>query len=112
MRTALFFGALLTLAFVLPQETRKYPATRTAAAVDDYHGTKISDPYRWLEEIDSPEVAEWVKGQNAVTTPALSKLAGRDAFNARITKLYDFPRTGAPFWQGGHWFYTKNSGLQ
>jgi prolyl oligopeptidase len=89
-----------------------YPATRTVDVVDDYHGTKVADPYRWLEDLDSPEVAEWVKAENAVTTPYLAALPGRDALDARITALYNFPRTSAPFWEGGRWFYTRNTGLQ
>ena len=90
----------------------QYPATRTVDMIADYHGTKLPDPYRWLEAIDSPEVAEWVKGQNAVTMPYLAALSGRDAFKTRITALYNFERTGVPFWEGGRWFYSKNSGLQ
>ena len=89
-----------------------YPATRTVDHVDDYHGTRVADPYRWLEAIDSGEVAGWVQAQNAVTMPYLAALPGRDAFKARITALYNFPRTGVPFWEGGRWFYRKNSGLQ
>ena len=89
-----------------------YPAARTVDVVDDYHGTKVADPYRWLEDLDSAAVADWVKAENAVTTPYLEALPGRDALVARITALYNFPRTGAPFWEGGRWFYVKNSGLQ
>jgi prolyl oligopeptidase len=89
-----------------------YPPTRAVDVVDDYNGTKVVDPYRWMEDLDSAPVAEWVKAENAVTTPYLAALPGRDALKARITALYDFPRTGAPFWEGGRWFYTKNSGLQ
>jgi len=90
----------------------RYPVTRTVEHVDDYHGTRVADPYRWLEAIDSAGVAAWVKTQNAVTMPYLAALPGRDVFQARITALYDFPRTSIPFWEGGRWFYTKNSGLQ
>ena len=90
----------------------KYPVTHTVDTVDDYHGVKVADPYRWLENIDSPEVAAWVKAENAVTMPYLAALPGRDYFNTRITALYNYPRTSVPFWEGGHWFYTKNTGLQ
>ena len=89
-----------------------YPSARTVDVVDDYHGTKVADPYRWLEDLDSAAVADWVKAENAVTTPYLAALPGRGALVARITALYNFPRTGAPFWEGGRWFYVKNSGLQ
>jgi len=106
-------GALGFAPFAQAQQTRlTYPVTRTVDTVDDYHGTKVADPYRWLEEIDGPEVAGWVKAQNAVTMPYLASLPGRDFFNTRITALYNYARTSVPFWEGGHWFYTKNSGLQ
>ena len=107
-------GALpLTAASAQTPPTRvQYPATRTVDHVDTYHGTRISDPYRWLEAIDSNSVAEWVRGQNAVTMPYLAALPGRDLLKQRITALYDFPRTSVPFYEGARWFYTKNSGLQ
>ncbi len=88
------------------------PATRTVDTVTDYHGTRVADPYRWLEAVESSEVAAWVAAQNAVTMPYLTALSGRDALKERITALYNYPRTGAPFWEGGHWYYSKNSGLQ
>jgi prolyl oligopeptidase len=90
----------------------QYPTTRTVDHVDDYHGTKVPDPFRWLEAIDSASVAEWVRSQNAVTMPYLAALPGRDLFKQRITALYDYPRTSLPFWEGGRWYYAKNSGLQ
>jgi prolyl oligopeptidase len=95
----------------LPQSPH-YPATRTVDTVADFHGTRIADPYRWLESIDSADVAAWVKAQNAVTMPYLAALPGRDALKQRLTTLFNFPRTGVPFWQGGRWFYIRNSGLQ
>jgi prolyl oligopeptidase len=95
-----------------PSSPLRYPATRMVDTVTDYHGTRIADPYRWLEALDAPEVARWVAAQNAVTMPYLAALPGRDLLQARITALYDFPRTGVPFWEGGRWYYSKNSGLQ
>jgi prolyl oligopeptidase len=61
------------------EESLHYPATRTVGTVADFHGTRIADPYRWLESIDSADVAAWVKAQNAVTLPYLAALPGRDA---------------------------------
>ena len=89
-----------------------YPATRQVDTVTDYHGTRVADPYRWLEALDAPEVATWVQAQNAVTTPYLAALPGRDILRSRITALYDYARTGVPFWEGGRWYYSKNTGLQ
>jgi prolyl oligopeptidase len=95
-----------------PPPRVQYPTTRTVDHVDTYGSTRVADPYRWLEAIDSNSVAEWVKAQNAVTMPYLAALPGRDLFKQRITALYDFPRTGVPFFEGGRWFYSKNTGLQ
>ena len=99
---------------VAPAQTAPptYPATRMVDTVTDYHGTRIADPYRWLEALDAPEVGGWVQAQNAVTMPYLAALPGRDLLRSRITALYDYARTGVPFWEGGRWFYSKNSGLQ
>lgn len=90
----------------------QYPPTAKVDTVDDYHGTKVADPFRWLEAIESPAVANWIKSQNAVTMPYLEALPGRDIFKNRITALYNYARTSAPFYEGGRWFYVKNSGLQ
>ena len=90
----------------------QYPTTRTVDTVTNYFGTPVPDPYRWMEDIETMEVATWVKAQNAITMPYLASLPGRDLFQARITALYNYARTGVPFWEGGRWFYSKNSGLQ
>lgn len=106
---AVFVGAVRAEA----QQARiTYPVTRTVDTVTTYHGTAVPDPYRWLESLDSPDVVSWVKSENAVTMPYLAALPGRTAINGRLTALYNYPRTSVPFWEGGHWFYTRNSGLQ
>jgi prolyl oligopeptidase len=114
VRLALFFACagLITLTAFSQQSRIQYPATRTVDTVDAYGSVKVADPYRWLEDLDSKEVAGWVKAENAVTMPYLASLPARDAFRARITALYNYARTGVPFWEGGRWWYTKNSGLQ
>ncbi len=89
-----------------------YPATTLGNVVEDYHGTKVADPYRWMENLDSPEVAAWVKAQNAVTDPYLASLPRRKALNERLTALWNYPRVGTPLLEGGHLFYRKNAGLQ
>ena len=97
----------------LSQQARiEYPPTRTVDTVDTYGSIKVPDPYRWLEDLDSKQVADWIKAENAVTMPYLAALPGRDAFRERITALYNYARTSVPFWEGGRWWYTKNSGLQ
>jgi prolyl oligopeptidase len=117
---ARWFRAALAASLVVPpagisaqqSPTIHYPATRTVDSATVYHGTSVPDPYRWLEAIDGPDVAAWVQAQNAVTRPYLAALPGRQALEQRITRLYDYARTGVPFWEGGRWFYTRNSGLQ
>src|SRR5689334_21860391 len=86
----------------------KYPDTRKVDTVTNYFGTTVADPYRWMEDIETPEVAAWVKAENAITMPYLASLPGRDIFQARITSLYNYARSGLPFWEGGRWFYSKN----
>jgi prolyl oligopeptidase len=90
----------------------EYPPTATVDSAVVLHGERIPDPYRWLEAIDRPEVAAWVGAQNAVSLPYLAALPGRDHFHARITELYDFSRMSIPYWRGGRWYYSRNTGLQ
>lgn len=89
-----------------------YPETRRGDDVDHYGATRVADPYRWLEELDSPEVASWVAAQNAVTLAHLDTLPLRDRLQQRLTQLWDYPRTGLPVIENGQLFYAKNSGLQ
>ena len=108
--------AVLILAAVAcqerPQPNMTYPATAKGDVVDDYFGTKVPDPYRWMEDLDSPAVADWVAVQNRVAFDYLEKLPMRARFKQRITELWDYPRVGVPVREGGRYFYTKNSGLQ
>ena len=95
-----------------PQPNMTYPATAKGDVVDDYFGTKVPDPYRWMEDLDSPAVADWVAEQNRVTFDYLEKLPMRARFKQRITELWDYPKVGVPVREAGRYFYTKNSGLQ
>src|SRR5688572_10521120 len=104
--------AASSLAAQQQQARIQYPATRKVDTVANYHGTRVPDPFRWMEAIDRPEVAEWSKAQNAITLPYLASLPGRHIFHARITSLYNYPRSGMPWFEGGRWYYSKNSGLQ
>ncbi|HEY7194325.1 MAG TPA: prolyl oligopeptidase family serine peptidase [Gemmatimonadales bacterium] len=89
-----------------------YPATRKHDVVDDYHGTKVADPYRWLEDVDSPETRAWVEAQNRVTFAYLERIPERERIRRRLTELWDYPKYGAPFKKGGRYFFFKNAGLQ
>jgi prolyl oligopeptidase len=103
-----------TLAAQQPWQSGRiaYPNTRTVEQVDDYHGTRIADPYRWLEALDAPETKEWIGAQNAVTSAYLEKLPGREAIRRRITELWNYPKVTVPFREGGRIWYRRNSGLQ
>jgi prolyl oligopeptidase len=92
-------------------EALKYPAARRADVVDDYHGTKVADPYRWLESADDPETVAWVDAENGLTA---TFLAGpeREAIKKRLHELFDYPRVSVPERHAGRYFYTRNTGLQ
>jgi prolyl oligopeptidase len=90
----------------------KYPIAKKGDVVDDYSGTKVADPYRWLENTDSPETAAWVKAENDLSLPYLEELPDRQDFHDRITKLLNYERYSTPYWIGGRYVYQKNDGLQ
>ncbi len=89
-----------------------YPSTRQADVVDEYHGVKVADPYRWLEDDNSPDTKAWVDAENAVTFGYLRRIPELGAIRARLTKLWNYERYGVPVKQGGRYFLTKNDGLQ
>ncbi|TRX30010.1 S9 family peptidase [Flavobacterium franklandianum] len=90
----------------------KYPPTKKGETVDVYFDTKVADPYRWLEDDKSAETASWVKAQNEVTYDYLSKIPFRAALKARIEKLWNYEKIGAPTKEGNYTYYYKNNGLQ
>ena len=90
----------------------KYPVTRRGDVVDEYHGVKVADPFRWLEDDNSEETKAWVEAQNAVTFRFLEKLPHRARFRERLTKLWNYERFGVPMQRGGRYFFARNSGLQ
>ncbi len=88
------------------------PPTRKDDVVDDYHGTKVADPYRWLEDQDAAEVAAWVRTQNVASRAFLDAVPERPAVLERLRQLWDYPRFGPPRKAGARWVYAKNDGLQ
>jgi len=89
-----------------------YPVARQDQQADDYHGVKVADPYRWLEDDNSEETKAWVEAENKVTFAYLSTISQREEFKERMTKLWNYERFGVPEHQGGRYFFTHNSGLQ
>src|SRR5215471_13231024 len=92
--------------------TIAYPHAKVVDQVDDYHGTKVADPYRWLEDTDSSDTKAWVEEENKVTFSYLDQIPYRKAIHDRLTKLWNFERYRVPEKQGGRYFYEHNNGLQ
>lgn len=90
----------------------KYPETKKIEHTDTYFGTKVNDPYRWLEDDRSAETGAWVKAQNQVTYNYLKQIPYRDAIKARMEKLWNYEKISAPFKEGNYTYYYKNNGLQ
>lgn len=105
-------AVLVALAVTGETAPPAYPATRTVNHVDDYHGRKVADPYRWLEGLDSAEVKTWVEAQNALAQPFLEAIPARKRLIERLTELWNYERYQVPFEDGGRYFYRKNDGLQ
>ena len=91
---------------------KAYPEVRKDSVVDDYFGTLIADPYRWLENDTSEETAAWVKAQNEVTFDYLTQIPFREDLEKRLTELWNYEKVSAPFKKGDHYFMYKNDGIQ
>jgi len=89
-----------------------YPKAKTVGQVDDYHGVKVADPYRWLEDTDSAETHEWVEAENKLTFSYLEQIPYRVAIRERLLKLWNYERFTVPHQEGGRYFYQHNNGLQ
>jgi len=112
-------AALLLMPLTLPacQNTGPdlpldYPEARSIDHTDDYFGTTVADAYRWMEELEDPDLGNWVEAQNEIAAPFLEGLAGHGDIQARLTELWDYERFGVPFKEGGLYFFTRNDGLQ
>jgi prolyl oligopeptidase len=91
-----------------------YPKTKTVDQVDDFHGTKVEDPYRWLEDDvrTNSEVADWVTEQNTLTFDYLKSIPQRETILKRMTELWNYEKINAPFKRGGRYYFSRNDGLQ
>ncbi|MFT4152612.1 prolyl oligopeptidase family serine peptidase [Parafilimonas sp.] len=92
--------------------TGKYPETKTVDQTDDFFGTKVSDPYRWLEHDTADDTKDWVKRENEVTNAYLAQIPFRSAIKERLTALWNYEKYSAPFKEGGYTYFFKNNGLQ
>lgn len=95
-----------------PAAPWNYPLAARGNVVDDYHGTKVADPYRWLEDLDSPATRAWVEAENKLTFDFLARLPQRAWFQEKLTQLWNYPRIGLPTKEAGRYFFSKNDGLQ
>jgi prolyl oligopeptidase len=95
-----------------PADALIYPPTKRGNDVDDYFGTKVADPYRWLEQLDSSDTAQWIKTQNAISQPRLESLPYRPWVKKRLTELWNFERFDAPVKAGKNYFFLRNDGSQ
>ena len=112
---------LILIAFVVmiscEQQQKKivpapYPVTNKVDTVDNYFGTAVADPYRWLEDDNSEETAEWVAAQNEVTFGYLNQIPFRSKVKERLEQIWDYPKYGTPFKEGENYFFFKNDGMQ
>ncbi len=104
--------ALILTAAPLVSADIQYPSAKKADQVDNYHGTSVPDPYRWLEDDRSPETAAWVQAENKITAEYLSRIPYRQELQARLKQLFNYPKYSAPIHHGGYFFFSKNDGLQ
>ncbi|HEX4947500.1 MAG TPA: prolyl oligopeptidase family serine peptidase [Blastocatellia bacterium] len=93
-------------------QTFTYPKAKKVDQVDNYHGTKVSDPYRWLENPDAPESRAWIEAQNKLTFSFLDQIPERARIKERLTKLWNYEKYSSPFKEGERYFFSKNDGLQ
>ena len=112
MVLALAAAVVLTLGTAVNAAKYEYPEAHKGADVDDFHGTQVSDPYRWLEDPDSDETMKWVDAENAITRKYIDSFSGRDKLQQRMTEIWNYERYSTPYRKGEYYIYTKNDGLQ
>lgn len=108
----LLLAAVLIAPAIGRAQTLKYPDTKKVDVADDYHGIRVADPFRWLEDQNGSETAAWVKAENDVTFPYLNALPEREKIKQRLTALWNYARFSTPFKEGGQYFFSRNTGLQ
>lgn len=110
---SLFVFTILSFMFVtINGQKYQYPNPQKVNQVDDYHGVKVPDPFRWLEDPDAPDSRTWIDAQNKITDAYLATIPERNIIKERLTKLWNYERYSSPFKVGKYYFYSKNDGLQ
>jgi prolyl oligopeptidase len=105
-------GTLTAVAFASASQPLSYPSATRGDVTTEYHGMKVADPYRWMEDIDSPATRSWVEAEGKLSRDYLDALPGRDAIVKRLRQIWNFERWSPPERHGKYWFYTHNDGLQ
>src|SRR3954447_5012250 len=103
-------AAVVLGTIALSAQQLSYPSTKKIDHVDTYHGTKVADPYRWMEDDTSADTAAWVKAENDVTFPYLEKIPYRKQLAARVLELNKYPKYSSPSRKGPYYFFSKNDG--
>jgi prolyl oligopeptidase len=113
-RRIAFLAALCAIfTSALAAQTYKYPAAMRGDQVDDFHGVKVADPYRWMEQTDSPDMKSWIEAENKITDSYLSAIPQREAIKNRLTEIWNYERYSAPSKVAdGFYIFSKNDGLQ
>src|SRR5215213_2783167 len=96
----------LAAATTIAAQSLTYPLTRKVDQVDVYHGVKVADPYRWLEDDSAPATEAWVEAQNKVTFPYLEAIPFREQMRARVMQVSDYPKYSSPFHKGPYYFFS------
>jgi prolyl oligopeptidase len=109
---AALMSAEFSIAAAQSEKPIAYPVAHTVDQVDDYFGTKVADPYRWMEDVDSPAVKTWVDAENALTQSYIAQVPVRDKIHRRLMQLNEFERYSLPVKRGTRYFYSNNKGLQ
>ncbi|MCS6874399.1 MAG: prolyl oligopeptidase family serine peptidase [Pyrinomonadaceae bacterium] len=112
MKKLAFLSMVCILAMSVAAQRIEYPRTKKVDQVDEYHGIKVADPYRWLEDANSPETKAWIEAQNKITRAYLDSIPEREKVKRRLTELWDYERYSLPLKRGNKYFYLKNDGLQ
>jgi len=111
-RTSIILTAVFAVSTIAAQSSYQYPQPRRGDQVDDYHGTKVADPYRWMEQTDSAETRKWINEEQALTDSYLATIPQRETIKQRLTKIWNYERFSAPAKIGNFYIYSKNDGLQ
>lgn len=109
---AVLLLAMALLASPATAQPLDYPTTRSVDSVDVYHGTRVHDPYQWLEDLDSEATADWVQRQNDLTFDYLDGIPERNPLRQRLTELWNYPKMSVPQRRGDRVFFNRNDGLQ